>query len=273
MPSDRRMILDLASAQEYEKVLGVAFEAPLEEVHRAHIRLLYRFRGDGEVVEAINRAKSALVGENDLERGRRLFRIGQAARALPCLRRAVERRGCAVDYRRLGSSLVELGRSEEALPYLRRALEMQAAAPGAATPGVGLTLSLAEEDGSAQAALRHGDAMIHRTLGSALVHLGRPEEALAHFQCAARLRGDALDRELLRTCRALVKRKNLRKALAGLSLRPALRSGRLRGSAAMAAVLAPCFYAAGKDPSLASLVCVGALFGLLALWTALRHPV
>jgi tetratricopeptide (TPR) repeat protein len=125
MKENAKKILELAAGQRYEEMLGLEAGASLEDIHRAHIRLLYKVRGEEEAVEAVNSAKSAMMAESDLERGRRLYRLGRMAEALPYLKRASEQRGYAVDFRYVGSALVEVGMPEEARAYFERAVRMK----------------------------------------------------------------------------------------------------------------------------------------------------
>ncbi len=125
MKEEVKKILELAAAQQYEEMLGVEADASLEEIHRAHIRLLYKVRGEDEAVEAVNSSKSAMMAESDLEKGRRLYRIGRMAEALPYLKRAADQRGYAIDFRYVGSALVEVGMPEEARAYFERAVRMK----------------------------------------------------------------------------------------------------------------------------------------------------
>jgi tetratricopeptide (TPR) repeat protein len=125
MKEEAKKILELAAGQRYEEMLGLEPGASLEEIHRAHIRLLYKVRGEDAAVEAINSAKSAMMAESDLERGRRLYKLGLMAEALPYLKRAAEQRGYAVDFRYVGSALVEVGMPEEARAYFERAVRMK----------------------------------------------------------------------------------------------------------------------------------------------------
>jgi len=125
MSEEERKIIEQAADERYEHLFGLPPGASREEIHKAHIRLLHRFRGQEEVIEAINGAKSAIMGESDFEKGRRLYRLGRMDEALPHLRRAAEQRGYAVDYRYVGNALVDIGRLEEAKGSFEHAAELR----------------------------------------------------------------------------------------------------------------------------------------------------
>jgi len=227
-----KKLLDLVAAEQYERLFGVASDATLEEIHRAHIRLLYKFRGESSVVEALNGAKSAMMAESDLEKGRRLFRSGMIRDALPFLRRAAEQRGYAVDYRYLGSALVELGRHDEARGSFEHAVSLR------------------------------GDAVNHYWLGSVLLYLGRYEDAMLHLEKAVAMRGEGVDRELLSTCHELLRKHRVRRAFGLGRIARALSRGWAARLVPFAATGAVCGFFLFIDPeqgALASLLLLAAL--------------
>ena len=152
-------IRDCVNAGRYEEALRVGFEAPAAEIHRAHIRALAAHRQSAETRELINRAKTRLASETDLERGRRWIRIGQKERALTIMEEVLKTQGEPDDFLLTGQILEQLWRIEAALPYFERAVEMRGSA---------------------------GDRL---WLGMALEHLERSDDAMAQYTRAVELRG------------------------------------------------------------------------------------
>lgn len=177
-------IRDCVNTGRYEEALQVGFDATAADVHRAHIRALAIHRHSAETRELINRAKTRLASETDLEKGRRWIRIGQKERALAVMEAALETEGEPDDFLLTGQILEQLWRIDAALPYFERAVEMRGSA---------------------------GDRL---WLGMALEHLERPDDALTQYTRAVEMRGfpeDYLARGRLRK-----KRGDLKKAKSDL---------------------------------------------------------
>lgn len=137
----------------------MGFDASAVEIHRAHIRALAIHRYSAETRELINRAKTRLASETDLEKGRRWIRIGQKERALVVMEAVLETQGEPDDFLLTGQILEQLWRIEAALPYFERAVEMR------------------------------GSADDRLWLGMALEHLKRLDDALAQYTRAVEMRG------------------------------------------------------------------------------------
>ena len=172
-------LIDSAAGGRYEDVLGVGYDATREQINRAHVRALFRFRGNTVAEEALNRAKGLLAEERTLDKARRLLRIERREEALEHLGRLLEdsrrppsREDRAEAHHLAGWTLFRLERCAEALPHLERA-----------------------------AALR-GLAADEVWLGNALEHLGLIERALDCYRRAVESRGHPAERRLL--CKALL---------------------------------------------------------------------
>jgi tetratricopeptide (TPR) repeat protein len=170
VPAQGARIIELVAGCRYEQALGVDLDASRACVNRSHVKLLHRFRDHPSVREALNRAKSVLLSERGLQKGRRLARLSCHVEALPYLRQAVREGGDVEDHVRLGLALEGLERLEEALPHFGRAVSVR------------------------------GLAIDHHRLGAALLHLGRLEAAHRHLERAVELGHDVLDQEMLACC-------------------------------------------------------------------------
>ena len=160
---DRRGIAECVGAGRFEEALGLDFDATKAAVHRAHIRTLALHRDDPETRERINLAKTRLIHETAIEKGRRWIRIGQKERALDVMQAVLENGGEADDYLLCGQVLEQFWRIEAALPYFEKAVALR------------------------------GNAGDRLWLGMALENLNRKEAALAEYEQAVRLRGSAED--------------------------------------------------------------------------------
>jgi len=147
----------------YEEAFNVSFESFRQEINKAHIRLLSRYRSSSETRELLNFAKSKITNESKLEKGRRLIRIGQKEKALEYLTSALKVTGEPDDYLLLGQALEQTWRIEASLPYFERAVELR------------------------------GNASDQLWLGTTLERLDRYDEALKCFSTAIKLRGEADD--------------------------------------------------------------------------------
>lgn len=175
-PEGARIIRDV-DAGRYEEALGLAYDSGRESINRLHVRLLHRFRDRPSVRAALNRAKSAITSESDEQKVRRLVRITRYAESLPLLRAMVERHGRVMDRLELGKALEKLGRWDEALLHFERAVEVR-----------GLAVDL-------------------HWLGRTLFNLERYEEAIPALERAVDIGNDVLDREMLSTCRAILRQR------------------------------------------------------------------
>ena len=116
--SEAKRIKECVEAGRYEESLSVGLDAARAQINRAHMKLLARFRNNPAIRAHINEAKSRLTNETDLQKGRRLTRIGRKEEAVRYLVAALEKQGSADDYLLAGQTLDQTWRLEAALPYL-----------------------------------------------------------------------------------------------------------------------------------------------------------
>ncbi|HUT76464.1 MAG TPA: tetratricopeptide repeat protein [Polyangia bacterium] len=173
LPAAARLLEHVAGGR-YEEALGVGHDAAREELNRAHVRALFRYRNDAAAREALNRAKGLLADETQLEKARRLLRLGLREEALGHLTRSLEDAGAGLTGREraeahhlAGWALFQLERYREARPHLELATTLR------------------------------GGAADEIWLGSTLERLGLLEPAMEHYRRAVELRGDATDCLLL----------------------------------------------------------------------------
>jgi tetratricopeptide (TPR) repeat protein len=167
-------LLESLAGGRYEEALGLRHDADREEINRAHVRALFRFRSDPAAREALNRVKGLLAEETPVGKARRLLRLERREEALAHLARALHgdppglpERERAEAHHLAGWALFQLGRYPEALPHLERA------------------------------ALLRGQALDEIWLGHTLERLSRLEPALECYRRAVALRGHAAECLLL----------------------------------------------------------------------------
>jgi hypothetical protein len=194
---------------EYEEALDLRPGASPETISRAHLRLLYRLRGQAWVAELVNRAKSALLEEGDLERGRRLFGLSRVHDALPFLEAGVGGGGAAAaeaeDHLILGQSLCHAQRFGDAAASLQRAIALRGTAEDYAWLAVAHERTFAWHE--AEIAHRHvvalrGNADDVAALGQVLWAQGSCREAVEVLSCSAAMNPSGIAGELLGRYRA-----------------------------------------------------------------------
>jgi tetratricopeptide (TPR) repeat protein len=156
------LFIEMVEAERYEEALGVSASASRAEATAAFIRLSGRYSGQDRVLIALNKARSAMLSETEVQKGVRLSRL----KYLDKLRRHEEElasydRALAIDpedstaWYNKGRTLSQLGRHEEALDAHDRAL-----------------------------AIDPFDSATWFQKGLTLYELGRHEEALGPYDCA-----------------------------------------------------------------------------------------
>jgi tetratricopeptide (TPR) repeat protein len=156
------LFIEMVEAERYEEALGVSVSASRAEATAAFIRLSGRYSGQDRVLIALNKARSAMLSETEVQKGVRLSRL----KYLDKLRRQEEElasydRALAIDpedstaWYNKGRTLSQLGRHEEALDAHDRAL-----------------------------AIDPFDSATWFQKGLTLYELGRHEEALGPYDCA-----------------------------------------------------------------------------------------
>jgi tetratricopeptide (TPR) repeat protein len=156
------LFIEMVEAERYEETLGVSVSASRAEATAAFIRLSGRYSGQDRVLIALNKARSAMLSETEVQKGVRLSRL----KYLDKLRRHEEElasydRALAIDpedstaWYNKGRTLSQLGRHEEALDAHDRAL-----------------------------AIDPFDSATWFQKGLTLYELGRHEEALGPYDCA-----------------------------------------------------------------------------------------
>jgi len=197
---------------EYEEALGIGPGETPETVSRAHLRLLYRFRGSARAKEALNRAKGALLREGDLDRGRRLFAADRVRDALPFLEAAVPAEGAAEDYLILGQSLCSAQRFGEAAAHLERAVALR----GTAEDHAWLAVAYERLGAWREAELVHrrvvalrGNADDFAALGQVLWAQGRHREAAMVLGHSAAMNPNGIAAELLGRYRSAIRKAHL----------------------------------------------------------------
>jgi tetratricopeptide (TPR) repeat protein len=217
-------LLEHIAGGRYEEALGLGHDATREEINRAHVRALFRFRGEAAIREALNRVKGLLADETPLEKARRLLRLERREEALWHLARALEGDGAGLTEREraeahhlAGSALFRLERYREA----RGHLELAASLRGGAADEIWLGNTL-ERLGLLEPALERyrravelrGHATERLLLGNALLASGRWEEALPCLERSRSGDGDTPDVvEIVRRLNALRRRARLRRTL------------------------------------------------------------
>ena len=83
------LIVEMVEAERYEEALGVSFSASRAEATAAFIRLSGRHSSQDRIKIALNKGRSAMLSETDLQKGGRLCRLGEQEDAVACFRRAV----------------------------------------------------------------------------------------------------------------------------------------------------------------------------------------
>ena len=103
--SKEQKIIKLVKNKKYEEALGIGLNDTRKVISEAHMKLSFEFSDDTDVQNALNQAKSILIEEDDIKKGRRFAEIGKYEEALPYLKKAAKLRGDWIDYNWLGSTL------------------------------------------------------------------------------------------------------------------------------------------------------------------------
>lgn len=225
--SERVRIRDCVESGRYEEALSVTIHSSRQEINRAHIRLSSRFRDCADTRELLNRAKSRIAAETDIERGRRLIRIGMKEEALACLVPALESGGEPDDFLVVGQTLEQTWRLDAALPYFERAVALRGNAYDHLWLGTVLERLERYDDAIPhyeEAVARRGSADDHRSLGGLLLKLRRLDEAEASLLTAVELGDDLTTTQLLQVLKAERGKATLRRILQAIGklFKPAL---------------------------------------------------
>jgi tetratricopeptide (TPR) repeat protein len=213
-------IVELVEAERYEDALGVSFSASRAEATAAFIRLSGRYSTQDHVRIALNKARSAILSETDLQKGDRLCRLSNGAiseldaalkpeiwlaspealgEALDIVSRWLAiRPEEALCFQIRGQILHRLGRPEEALAAFDRALAIN---PDDASTwyAKGMVSKIQGWNEKASAAFDRAlainpeDASSWYEAGAVLRNQGRMEEALAAYDRALAIGPDSTD--------------------------------------------------------------------------------
>jgi tetratricopeptide (TPR) repeat protein len=179
------------STGQYEKALGIGWDATGAEIARAHIRRLHRSAGSAAVRETLNRAKAALLEETPSRRANRYLSIDEPLMALEVLKKNLSIDATASEYHFIGYVLLQLGRYAESASYMEKAFAL------CAMPFHAIWLGQAYEHVNRReealemylaAVAMRGSETEHRLAGNLCFHMGRFEVSLGHL-CAAVVAG------------------------------------------------------------------------------------
>ena len=174
----------------YEDALGITVSATKAEVARAHIRQLHRFTGSESTREALNQAKTTLVGESAERKIQRLVKIDQLDAALMVLEQVQGQRESAYICYMFGYILYRMGRYVESGRHLASAFELS----GSPFHAVWLGYAL-ERQGKLKEALekylwaieQRGNETEYRLAGNICFHIGDFKNACVYLEKAISL--------------------------------------------------------------------------------------
>ena len=217
---DRLRIKEAVESGRYEETLKVAFDAPRDEIQKAHIRALAKHRNCTVTRELINHAKSRLTCETDLEKGRRLILIGMKELALKYLTRALEEDGDADDCILAGQTLEQLSRVEQALAYFEKAVTLRGYATDYLWLGMALERLVRYDeavDAYTQAVDGRGRADDYLAKGRLLLRLKRFDEAKPCLEKAFDLGEKITSLQLLQQLKTYQGRARIKKVITAIS--------------------------------------------------------
>ncbi len=218
--AEAKRVIACVEAGRYEDALSVELQATRQQINRAHMKLLARFRGRPDIRALLNEAKSHLTSESDLTRGRRFTRIGRKEEAVPYLVRGLEKGGSADDMLLAGQTLEQTWRIEEARHYFERAVAIR----GEPTDylWLGTVQSQLGEFENAEACFtfavkQRGTVDDRRLLGSLCLKIGKLDLAEQQLRRAYAM-GDLSCEQLLQECAAKKSRAKMTKLLSAVAV-------------------------------------------------------
>ena len=220
----RSEILELLKGGHFEEAIGLGYLWDRTEFNRAFLKVSSRWSADAEVRTELNKARNVLLGENDRQKGIRLFGFREFDVAREYFQRAASESGDGLDYQWLGRTLLELGQTEAAIQQFTNAVKTDGSANNLLWLGSALVTVDLRKDALvhfARAVEMRGDAADHYWYGKTLTELGRPRKAVRSLRLAVSGRGSPEDISWLG--RALAAAGSKKKALAELSKAVSLR--------------------------------------------------
>jgi tetratricopeptide (TPR) repeat protein len=220
----RSEVLELLKGGHFEETIGLGYLWDRTEFNRAFLKASSRWSADAEVRTELNKARNVLLGENDRQKGIRLFGFREFDVAREYFQRAASESGDGLDYQWLGRTLLELGQTEAAIQQFTNAVKTDGSANNLLWLGSALVNVDLRKDALvhfARAVEMRGDAVDHYWYGKTLTELGRPRKAVRSLRLAVSGRGSPEDISWLG--RALAAAGSKKKALAELSKAVSLR--------------------------------------------------
>ena len=174
----------------YEEALGILATATRAEVARAHIRQLHRFTHSEKTREALNKARTTLVGESVERKIQRLVKTDQLDSARIIVESALSDHESAFNCYMLGYILYRMARYVESARYLEQAFQLSDSPFHAVWLGYAL-----ERQGKLDEALERyvwaiehrGNETEYRLAGNICFHLGKMQDACVHLEKAISL--------------------------------------------------------------------------------------